>query len=340
MRTLIEEMRARSSAQPVATIYLGGGTPSQLDEEELAQTFSALHSIYNIAEGAEITFEANPDDITLEKAQHLVQLGVNRVSLGVQSFDNAMLRKLNRRHDAERAHKAVEEIRQAGINNISIDLIYGLPEQTHEQWESDVRTALSLNTQHLSAYALSYEPGTVLYYQLQRGQIKETEEELSLRMFRTLITHCEAAGLAQYEISNFARPSYESRHNSAYWQGIPYIGLGPGAHSYDGLRTRRHNIDHLSQYINSQAGIVPYELEELSTTELLNEMVMTRLRTRQGLPLATFRKRFGEEAEQTLLHAASPHLHREWLALSDEHLTLTREGIFVSDYVMTDLMAD
>ncbi|MDO5075027.1 MAG: radical SAM family heme chaperone HemW [Bacteroidales bacterium] len=340
MHTLIEEMRARPASQPISSVYWGGGTPSQLDAEELEQSFEALRTHYELSPTAEITFEANPDDIDEAKARHLYSLGVNRVSLGVQSFDNAMLRTLNRRHDAQQARAAVEAIRRAGIENVSIDLIYGLPSQSHEQWELDVRAALALDIQHLSAYALSYEPGTVLYKQLRQGLVQETDEELSLRMFRTLIAHCHTAGLEQYEISNFALPHYESRHNSSYWAGTPYIGLGPGAHSYDGKTTRRHNQDSLARYTESIDGIVPHTLEELSITEQQNEMIMTRLRTREGLALPLFAQQFGAIAQEHLLQAARPHLQKGWLSLEKDRLSLSYEGIFVSDYVMADLMAD
>lgn len=340
VRALIQEMKARPSHRPISTLYFGGGTPSQLDTEELQEVFQALHVLYNIEEGAEITFEANPDDLTPELAALLVHLGVNRVSLGVQSFDDAMLRTLNRRHDAQQAQHAVELLHQAGIHNVSIDLIYGLPGQTYEAWEKDIQMALSLDIQHLSSYALSYEPGTVLYQKRKLGKVKEADEELSLRMFRTLIQRCDSAGLSQYEISNFARPNQESRHNSSYWKGTPYMGFGPSAHSYDGLRTRRHNIDSLARYTNRQEEDAPHELEVLSETELHNEMIMLSLRTRKGISLQVFRERFGNKAENDLRHAAQPYIDKAWLAQENDRLEFTSEGIFVSDYVMTDLMRD
>lgn len=339
VKALVREMRERPCSSLISTLYFGGGTPSQLDDQELEEIFTSLHQHYEISSEAEITFEANPDDLSIARAQHWASLGINRMSLGVQSFDEKILETLNRRHNAAQVYQAVEAIRQAGIFNVSLDLIYGLPMQTLTQWVGDVQEALSLDIQHLSAYALSYEAGTHLYQQLKQGKIQETSEELSLEMFKVLIALCKQRGLQQYEISNFSLLGKESRHNSSYWHGTPYIGLGPGAHSYDGKRIRRHNLENLSQYITGESE-VPHLLEQLSDSERANEMIMTRLRTRQGLSMEHFQSIFGISKGEELLRAANPYVAKGWLQLEDKHLGLTPEGIFVSDYVMVDLMFD
>lgn len=344
VRSLIAELRLRRPSDVVSTLYFGGGTPSQLDARQLADIFEALHRHCTLAEDAEITFEANPDDITLDKARHLAALGINRVSLGVQSFDDKMLIALNRRHDARQAFEAVESLRVAGISNVSIDLIYGLPKQSVDDWHEELETAFSRPISHLSAYALSYEPGTVLYRRLQKGTVKECEDELSLEMFRMLTAKAEASGFDHYEISNYARPGFRSRHNTSYWTGIPYIGLGPGAHSFDGIGTRRHNLPELKAYnaasdpdtdVKGTFSDVPHETERLSDDELYNEIIMTRLRTSEGLPLSLI-----DETRQTyLLRMARPHLHEKRLELtSRQKLRLTAEGVFLSDGIMADLM--
>lgn len=344
-RALIEELRFRRPKEVVSSLYFGGGTPSQLDDDELTMLFKALRENCVFVDDVEITFEANPDDITLEKACQLVRLGINRVSLGVQSFDDRMLRSLNRRHNARQAMEAVEMLKQAGISNISIDLIYGLPGQSIDDWQQEVATALEQNIVHLSAYALSYEPGTVLYRRLNKGELKECEEELSLEMFAFLTKQAESAGFEHYEISNYARPGFRSRHNTSYWTGVPYIGLGPGAHSFDGIRTRRHNLPKLTAYNNSAICLanenevfadVPHETEILSDDEHYNELIMTRLRTAEGLPLSLI----DPQRQAYLLRMSKPHLKAGKLTLSpQQELRFTAEGIFLSDGIMADLMA-
>jgi len=219
VQALIHEMELRRTTDRISSIYLGGGTPSQLDAEELAQVFEALHRLFAIDPDAEITFEANPDDIHPNKIRQLVAFGVNRVSLGVQSFDDTRLQFLNRRHNAQQAHETVLQLAAAGIDNLSLDLIYGLPGQQLCDWEQEVETALTLPVCHLSAYALTYEPATPLHRAWQRGEVQACDEELSLAMFQSLLRLTEAEGFEHYEISNFARPGRRSRHNSAYWRG-------------------------------------------------------------------------------------------------------------------------
>ncbi len=340
VRSLIAEMQHRKIDETIHTVYFGGGTPSQLDAEELELCFEALHRIFQISPEAEFTFEANPDDITAGKAQHLAQLGINRVSLGVQSFNDALLLNINRRHTALQAREAIDIVHQAGIDNLSIDLMFGLPQQTLSDWQWELQQAFSLDIQHLSAYALTYEEGTPLYYDRAKGKVKECDEETSLAMFRLLTDSAQEVGFEQYEISNFARPGFRSRHNASYWQGTPYLGFGPGAHSYDGSSTRRFNEHKLRAYnaasiVDTLFADVPHQLEMLTPDELYDELILTRLRTREGISL----NELSEHRKSYLLRTAQTFLNRGLLMLtSDNRLQLTHAGVFVSDDIMGELM--
>ena len=339
VRTLAKELAFRHNGAPISTLYFGGGTPSQLDDEEMESIFSAIHRHCVLSPLAEITFEANPDDISQQKVVHLRQLGVNRISLGVQSFDDTRLSFLNRRHTAQQALDAIDILRTKGIENISIDLIFGLPGQQLADWNKELAQAFELPITHLSAYSLMYEKGTPLHYARERGAVKECDEETSLSMFQMLCTSAQCAGFEQYEISNFARPDYRSRHNSSYWHGIPYLGLGPGAHSYDGKNCRRVNDYSLRRYMEAGRAKtfadVPHTLEKLSADECYDELICTRLRTCEGLSL----QEVPASRRSALLRMARPHIDGGRLELdADNHLRLTASGIFVSDDVMSDLM--
>ena len=339
VRTLAKELAFRHNGAPISTLYFGGGTPSQLDDEEMESIFSAIHRHCVLSPLAEITFEANPDDISQQKVVHLRQLGVNRISLGVQSFDDRRLSFLNRRHTAQQALDAIDLLRAEGVENISIDLIFGLPGQQLADWNKELAQAFELPITHLSAYSLMYEKGTPLYYARERGAVKECDEETSLSMFQKLCTSAQCAGFEQYEISNFARPDYRSRHNSSYWHGIPYLGLGPGAHSYDGKNCRRVNDYSLRRYMEAGRtktfADVPHTLEKLSADECYDELICTRLRTCEGLSL----QEVPASRRSALLRMARPHIDGGRLELdADNHLRLTASGIFVSDDVMSDLM--
>lgn len=342
---LIREMALRVNEWPAGeampTVYLGGGTPSQLSESEVERIFAAIHDNFCVASDAEITFEANPDDVTPGFINVLKRVGVNRVSLGVQTFNDERLRLLRRRHTSSEARKAVEMLFDAGITNLSIDLIYGLPQQSLAQWRSELAVALSLPVTHLSAYSLMVEPGTALFKLVESGRLMPADEDVTRAEYDYLLDFAAAAGFEHYEISNFARPGFRSRHNSAYWRGVPYLGLGAGAHSFDG-EVRRHVPDDVMNYIKMNGEVAPL-VEVLTADERYNELVFTALRTRGGLRLADVAERFGSERVGELLRAAGPHLRGGWLervanGAEDDALRLTREGIFVSDDVMSDLM--
>ena len=322
----------------VATVYLGGGTPSQLSPSQLEQLLLYINNVYDVADDAEVTIECNPDDVTPDLARLLFQLPVNRVSMGVQTFDDGRLRFLRRRHNAQQAAEAVQLLREAGIDNISIDLIYGFPDETLADWHSDVEAALQLDVQHVSAYALSYEEGTPLERMLSEGIIQEADEELQRQMYYDLKDRLEAAGFEHYEISNFARKdsrrSFRSRHNSSYWNHTPYIGLGAGAHSFDGRR-RLWNVSDLDAYIRAIGeGRVPAEWEEIDDVTFYNETIMTGLRTCEGILL----EQLPQHQRSVCLQQAQRYLACGWLKLTEGRLHLTREGLFVSDMVMSDLM--
>lgn len=317
----------------VHNIYIGGGTPSLLPADALKELFAAIGRDFTIDSDAEITIEANPDDVTPEWLDSLAGTPVNRISMGAQTFNDNLLSLLGRRHNARQTTDAVKACKDAGLTNISLDLIYGLPGQEMEDWQADVGTALSLGITHLSAYALTYEEGTRLDAMLRKGLVREADEELSRRMYDYLMAETGKAGFLHYEISNFALHGFHSRHNSSYWQGTPYLGLGAGAHSYDGHRSRRANLPDIRAYI-AATDDVPHETEELDDDNLYNEFVMTRLRTSNGIPLGEL----APEARRYCLAMAAPHLAQQRLTLHNNNLRLTKEGIFTSNDIISDLM--
>jgi oxygen-independent coproporphyrinogen-3 oxidase len=319
------------------TIYLGGGTPSQLTVEQLKQLFQTIDKVYGMEQVKEVTIECNPDDVTEEYAAVLPQLGINRVSMGVQTFDNQRLNFLRRRHTAEQIPVAIQHLRNAGFQNISIDLMYGFPGETLDDWQRDIEAALTLNVEHLSAYCLMVEEGTVLYEQMRNGQSEMNDdkaEELERQMYELLIDGLTAASYEHYEISNFARPGFRSRHNNSYWQDVPYVGIGAAAHSYDGHR-RSWNVSDISQYMKGiENGQPAFESEVLDDDTRYNDRITVALRTCEGLRL----DELSEQQRNYLLRSARRYVDDGLLQLTDTHIRLTRRGLFVSDMVMSDLM--
>ena len=341
---------------PISTIYLGGGTPSQLTFDQLHQLFIYINKVYPLTSEREITIEVNPDDVTVEFAALLQQLPVNRVSMGIQTFDDQRLRFLHRRHTSRQAIEAVSILRAAGINNLSIDLMYGFPGETLSDWQSDIDSALALNVEHISAYCLMIEEGTPLHRMLkqhngdcplceQRSELQGdcpqcVDEETERSMYYTLIDRLTAAGYEHYEISNFARPGFRSRHNSSYWNGTPYIGLGAAAHSYD-IHSRSWNIADINAYIEGiERGERLFEEELLDNDTRYNDAVTVGLRTCEGINLDTLPKKYRDYCMKN----ARRYLDDGLLELSvvgnltSPTLHLTRRGLFVSDMVMSDLM--
>ena len=324
----------KEEGEKVSTIYLGGGTPSQLTIEQLKRIFESTY-IYNKVENeAEVTIEMNPDDVTADLATALKALPVNRISMGAQAFSDERLRFLHRRHNASQVKEAVKTLRQAGFQNISIDLMYGFPNQTLDEWKADIDKALALNVEHISTYCLMYEEGTPLYRLLEQGKVTEIDEELEREMYYTLIERLESAGYEHYEISNFARPGYRSHHNSSYWQGIPYIGIGAAAHSFD-LKTRSWNVADIQQYIaGMEQGQRIYEEETLDEDTRYNDTITVALRTCEGLDLDTL----SNKHRTYCLTNAMRHVEAGLLKLTGNKLSLTKNGLFVSDMIMSDLM--
>lgn len=332
------ELRKNYIREPFSTIYLGGGTPSLLDEAELTKLFLYINNVYDVDRNAEITMECNPDDITPKFTNMLSRLPINRVSMGAQTFADSRLRLLHRRHNSDEVKHAVKLLREAGIKNISIDLMFGFPDESLSQWKEDISAAMALNVEHISAYSLMYEEDTPLWKMLDTGKVKEIDEELSLTMFKELVCQLTDAGYEHYEISNFARPGYRSRHNSSYWHQVPYIGLGAAAHSFD-LNSRQWNVADLKLYIEEiNNGIIPMEREELDNDTTFNDIITTALRTSDGIDLNALETRLGKRYRNTLISAAGKHLEQGLLEIRHDRLRLTSEGIFISDMVMSDLM--
>ena len=323
----------------LSTVYLGGGTPSQLSGENLEKLFDTIYNkVYQdqlpVSATAEVTIECNPDDITPQFASILSSLPVNRVSMGVQTFSDERLKFLRRRHSARDVDQAIGRLRQAGIDNISIDLMFGFPQETMTDWRTDLQQALSLEVEHISAYSLMYEEGTVLYRLQQEKKVRETDEETSLAMYNLLIDELTAHGFEHYEISNFARPGFRSRHNSSYWQAVSYLGLGASAHSYNGY-SRQWNVADIRQYIEAiERGVLSAEIETLDADTRYNDRIATALRTREGIDLSVLEKPY----QTYLKELATPHIRRGHLVLKDGCLALSRSGIFISDSIMADLM--
>lgn len=338
---VVAEARHRQGELPadecVKTLYLGGGTPSQLDPEAMTVMLNGLRQALPLDALEEFTVEVNPDDVTLEYLQWMKSLGVNRVSMGVQSFVDRELQLIRRRHDARAAQQAVRCIRDAGINNISIDLIYGIPGQTVDSWHHSVEEAVALSVQHISAYNLSYEKGTPLWRMRELGQVTEVDDDTCVAMYQLLVERMKEAGYEHYEISNFALPGYHSRHNSAYWDGTPYLGLGAAAHSFDG-KVRRYNPADLQKYLDriNEDGVA-YEEEQLTTDELYDETVMLALRTSRGLDTAIVHDRFGQEVYDYLMAQARPHIDAGYLTALGGWLRLTPQAVMLSDAIIRDL---
>lgn len=318
------------------TLYFGGGTPSLLSIDELSKIISTIRECFTLTPDVEITIEANPDDVTLEWVTAIKSLGINRVSLGIQSFDDNLLKLLNRRHSAKQAIEAVENIAKNGINNISIDLIYGLPHQTRQSFSSDLRKAFSLPITHLSSYALSVEEHTVLARKLEAGAFLLPNEYQCFTEYDKLMREAELHNFEHYEISNFSLSGYRSRHNSGYWNGTPYLGLGPGAHSYNG-ENRRKNLPDLKAYIQGKEQF-PHTIETLSREEKANEMIFTSLRTKEGLSLEKFKSNFGNAMLNKLIHDAMPHIKTKGLMITNNCLCVPKNMLFVSDNLIADLM--
>ena len=327
-----------AGCKTIETIYLGGGTPSTLSMEQLKRICDTIYATYRISPSPEVTIECNPDDLTPEFLAQLKKLPFNRISMGVQSFNDSQLKRLGRRHNADKARQAVHNARKAGYRNISIDLIFALPGSTITDWEHDLDSAIALRPNHLSAYNLTYEEGTPMHRALERGDFTELSEEENIEQFQMLIAKLKEAGYRHYEISNFALPGSESHHNSSYWNDTPYIGFGAAAHSYDGM-SRQWNIADIHEYIKGIDNGTPcFEIEQLTEEERYNDTILTRLRTTDGLPLAWMKEKFCDKLNRHMQRAAEKEIALGNLKEENGSLSLTEKGIFISDAVIRELI--
>jgi oxygen-independent coproporphyrinogen-3 oxidase len=327
--------------EPVTTIYFGGGTPSLLHQDQLGSILQTLRDLFNIAAEAEITLETNPDDITELKLSAWKNIGINRLSIGVQSFFETDLEWMNRAHNASQAKQSIELAKRNGFENITIDLIYGTPGLTDENWIHNIETAIELNIPHLSCYALTVEEGTALHHKIKKGSLKDVDTDHQSRQFEILMDKLSAAGYEHYEISNFAKPGYQSKHNSSYWKGEKYLGLGPSAHSYNGSNERQWNLSNNALYVQSiKQGTVPLEKELLTDKQRFNEMVMISLRTNNGLSLKEVSIKFSAKEADTLRKKSEKYLKQGLMKADNEILLLTNKGRLLADGIAADLFKD
>lgn len=340
VEAMVQELALRQNylgGDEVSTIYLGGGTPSLLTKSELQQLLEPIYQNFSVATSPEITLEANPDDLSPSTLASFREAGINRLSMGIQSFHEPHLRYLNRAHTAEEASRCVRQAQKAGFDNISIDLIYAIPTESHRIWQRDLAQVIALQPQHISAYCLTIEAKTVFGRWQQRGKLKEVSDDFAARQFELLVSTLTEAGYDPYEVSNFCQPGFYSRHNSSYWHREKYLGIGPSAHSYDGT-SRQYTIANNANYLRALAsGQLLYEREVLSRYDQINEFVMTGLRTKWGCDLA---------ALQNLYHYDLYQEHKVYIdqlvaegkaKIQDQRLILTNQGRLLADGIAEDL---
>ncbi len=331
-------LKERSSSTPaLKTLYLGGGTPSLLSIGELEQIVNALHKYFAVSASTEFTLEANPDDLTAEKLEGLRQLSVNRLSIGIQSFHDADLRYMNRSHSSRQAVEVLKNAQNAGFENITADLIYGTPGMSDHQWRENIMQLIAYGIPHISAYSLTVEKKTALEVFIRKGKAAAVDEEQSARQFEILCEITGKHGYEQYEISNFGKPGFFSKHNLSYWTGQPYLGMGPSAHSYkQGMR--QWNIANTCTYIDEiSQGNIPCQKEVLSVDQQYNEYVMTALRTQWGIEKSFINTEFGQMYYQNMIQSAQKHIFNQTLKETDTHLVITQSGKFLADGIAADL---
>lgn len=343
VQSVIRESSLRSGyleGEKVETIYFGGGTPSLLSPAQINAIISAIRSDFVVSEGPEITIEVNPDDVYDGFFSEVASAGVNRISLGVQSWNNRRLKYLGRRHTAEQSSRALEMAFKEGLVNVSADLIYGIPGMTTADLKSELLTTFDFPITHLSAYHLTVEDGTRLGKMKKEGKLVETDEDISNAMFLMLGTMCGERGFIHYEISNFAKEGYISRHNSAYWKQVPYIGLGPSAHSFDRV-SRQWNVADVKKYIRSiTAGKIPGEREELDRLTVFNEYIMTSLRTMWGIDLGYVENFFDKELHDYLVNLSGKYIRYGLMRREKNTLVLTDQGNMISDNIIAELLME
>lgn len=333
----IELQRNYLGKAEIKTIYFGGGTPSLLSVNELGRIFEKLQAVFNIAAEAEITLEANPDDITAGKLREWKQSGINRFSIGIQSFFDEDLQWMNRAHNAAEAENCIQWVKEAGFENFSVDLIYGGPGLTDAHWQQNMDKVIALRVPHISCYALTVEPKTALEKMIQQHKKEAIDPDKQASHFLLLMERLQQAGYEHYEISNFAQPGYRSKHNSSYWQGEPYLGLGPSAHSFNG-NSRQWNIASNALYIQAlKKGVVNYEKEILSREQQINEYIMTALRTAEGINFHFMAQHFGEQVKKQVMTSLRQPKYQSKIHFSPDKAVLTQEGKLFADGIAADL---
>ncbi|WP_282041607.1 radical SAM family heme chaperone HemW [Winogradskyella flava] len=339
INALVKELELRKEEFKnitVETIYFGGGTPSVLSNEELQLIIDAVYINYDVDRNPEITLEANPDDLSVQRINDLTNTPINRLSIGVQSFFETDLKLMNRAHNADEAKTCIEEATKY-FDNISLDLIYGVPGASNTQWLENIEMALSYNVPHISSYALTVEPKTALASFIKKGIIDAVDDEQAHEQFHILKEKLEEEGFIHYELSNFGKPNYFSKNNSAYWQGKSYLGIGPSAHSYNG-RQRGWNVRNNSKYIKAiQNKELPIEMETLTQTDRYNEYIMTGLRTIWGVSLTKVETDFGRVFKDYLIEQSNVFINQHLLYIDDAHLRVTKKGQFLSDGIASEL---
>jgi oxygen-independent coproporphyrinogen-3 oxidase len=321
----------------INTIYFGGGTPSLLSEDELKTIFDTVYSNYNVSSNAEVTFEANPDDLSLNKLHSMLNHGINRLSIGIQSFDDAILQFLNRAHSKESAIRSIENAREVGFKNISIDLIYAIPGQTNTAWKSNIEQAIALQPEHISSYSLTIEDKTTFGRWSAQGKLKAIEDDVAAVQLEMLMETLTKAGFDQYEVSNFGKPGFYSQHNSSYWKQEKYLGIGPSAHSYNGT-SRQYNIANNHLYIQSIAsGEIPSTKEVLTKEDRINEYLLTTLRTSWGCDLHLIKTEFAYDLLKDHASYIDSLTAKDLIAFHDHHLKLTKTGKLLADKIASDL---
>ncbi len=340
IKTLLREIEIRKDYlqhEKVETIYFGGGTPSILSANEINEIHSLLSKAFEIAETPEITLEANPDDLTDDKLKELKQTPLNRLSIGVQSFFDEDLQYLNRVHNSKQAAVSIKQAQDAGFENITLDLIYAIPTLTDVKWAKNLQQIAKLSIPHFSAYCLTVEPRTALEKFIREKKLKDVDEAVAARQFEMLMDFAINAGYDHYEISNFSRPGYYSKHNSSYWNGKKYLGLGPSAHSYDG-ESRQWNISNNTLYIQSlEKGSPVFEAEHLTSKDHFNEYLLTSLRTASGADLNFIAKNFGAGRAASFQDSIAPLLQEKLAELEAGKIRLTRAGKLIADRIISDL---
>ncbi|KAB1063746.1 radical SAM family heme chaperone HemW [Salibacter halophilus] len=333
----LELQRDFFGSDRVETIYFGGGTPSLLSEPELSQLIDNVFEIFDVIDDPEITLEANPDDLTDEKLQQLKKAGVNRLSIGVQSFFDEHLKWMNRTHSAQEAENALKRAQDYGLSNITLDLIYGLPKLSMEQWKENVQKTIALDIPHISAYNLTVEPGTPLAYQVKKNRVQIPQDENVLAQFTYLMDELESNDYVHYEISNFAREGEYSKHNSSYWLGKKYLGVGPSAHGYDGSDRYFNPADNKLYLEKIGKRELPAKWENTTIQDKLNDYILTRLRTIWGLNSHFIEEHFGSNELDRILKEVKPFLNRQEVEHKAGVLTLTRKGKFIADHIAASL---